>query len=633
MSASIVTELTGLRPKAAPYRVAIRKLSAVFHTQRLYIEQRGKYEQLRSTMLSAAAEAGVILERSPSQKDLDIAFKKQGDLALMEPAALMGRNALMRDPAITEQSGRYWHLLCGLSKLNDGTSIDRACYLQLNIKLHCALVPEISAEEASSSASCDWERDCSSASVMTHAEFQLSMFDLADTWVEQIDGAEYAAFLSRMFEAVFDGGAFRNDVIECHTECEEPVTAPSPFFSSKQSGWAKLRLLKKATDKFKGKVGDLVMIKGASGGGAAREGLITGTENGKCRVVFRRRSIAGGLPGQQLSMANFTDQELSIDSEKLDMIAGGVGMSGALECNPPHANQPSPRGTNRRLSVSISQPALDSAGSRRSAPGVLHRTVPETVDTAAVASTATAAAVATAATAATAAAAAASRATAATGAGRRLSGGGNGGDTRGTIRMRWSLTAPADPVAAVAGSAATAAACAMEASDARPGPPEVPSPSGRIPLLTSPGQLRVHAPPTQRTSARRHSSTVRQLVPLSASPGASPRKHELLPVLPLLQPSPAKSPPAPDPCAVPSGRSPYRRGSGGLGIDPKYALAPEHAHLCMPLPADTKQPRRRSTEIKTRLGAPLSSIKRVLAPTPAAIDNADAAKFAPRGSM
>ena len=89
-------------------------------------------------------------------------------------------------------------------------------------KLHLALVPDVQKEDLLISAAQDWVEDSNGKETMDFEQFFSSMFELADIWVEGIDGAEYVAFLQRLKFAIVDTDLepfhFRHDKdIVCQT--------------------------------------------------------------------------------------------------------------------------------------------------------------------------------------------------------------------------------------------------------------------------------------------------------------------------------------------------------------------------------------------------------------------------------
>ena len=59
-------------------------------------------------------------------------------------------------------------------------------YIQLNLRLYKALMPEFDNEEAIEAAETDWQNDVGNADVMGFGGFFDSVFELIDIWVPEV---------------------------------------------------------------------------------------------------------------------------------------------------------------------------------------------------------------------------------------------------------------------------------------------------------------------------------------------------------------------------------------------------------------------------------------------------------------
>ncbi|CAM9215265.1 unnamed protein product [Scytosiphon promiscuus] len=135
--------------------------------------------------------------------DDPVPYKRQGNPDVNTPLSVRRRLALRKQPLIQEISSEYW-CFPGLNP-KGSEEMTKDSYLKLNRKLHLALIPDTTDEEARNSAEVDWLRDTARwGGRMTREAFGSSMFELADIWTENIDEEEYTAFLWLLLETITD---------------------------------------------------------------------------------------------------------------------------------------------------------------------------------------------------------------------------------------------------------------------------------------------------------------------------------------------------------------------------------------------------------------------------------------------
>ena len=130
------------------------------------------------------------------------------------------RAALKKDPRVTAELAKFWSVY----EKEDG-KITKAEYLKVHIKYTLALIPDILPDDARQAGEEDWASDMagykSGAGSMDMAQLYSCLFELADMWVNSVDGAEYASFLSKLFRRVTvkyimrASGQVRSDHLRC----------------------------------------------------------------------------------------------------------------------------------------------------------------------------------------------------------------------------------------------------------------------------------------------------------------------------------------------------------------------------------------------------------------------------------
>jgi hypothetical protein len=195
----------------------------------LYSRQQKVYEQMQADAEKEIQEKKIMLEHSPSKAQL-LNMKNEGDFSHYTKENLMKRKRLMKDPEVVSAVNEFWKII---DLIKDEGNLNKESYVLLNLKMHLALIPDVDRVEAEERAGEDWDKDTNGTGVLDYEQFFSSMFEVADIWVESIDGIEYAAFLRRLYHTIvepdIDGenglGAeprFRSDDdIVCQTDMPE----------------------------------------------------------------------------------------------------------------------------------------------------------------------------------------------------------------------------------------------------------------------------------------------------------------------------------------------------------------------------------------------------------------------------
>lgn len=153
--------------------------------------------------------------------------KAQGDLSHYTIDNILRREKLKAHKGVLSAVRQFWDAT-DMIKDSFG-NIKKQQYLDFNLKLHLALVPDVDIGDAKQEAEADWEKDCNRARVQESAKnasaigsslghidespgvaregicFQLffeSLFELADTWCENICGDEYSEFLMHVLTTI-----------------------------------------------------------------------------------------------------------------------------------------------------------------------------------------------------------------------------------------------------------------------------------------------------------------------------------------------------------------------------------------------------------------------------------------------
>jgi hypothetical protein len=182
---------------------------------------RRQIEQRQQHAFEEMRERGVELERRRSDRQSKGDMKTQGNIEFYSLPSLLKRQRLREHPQVQAAIRDFWEAV-DLIKDDQGR-IRKHEYLQMNMKLHRALVDEINEDELHEEANRDWERDMQAGNragrqttdtSMDFATFGDSMFELADTWCEIIDGEQYYTFLQMLLQAI------------CHPDTSPPRWLP-----------------------------------------------------------------------------------------------------------------------------------------------------------------------------------------------------------------------------------------------------------------------------------------------------------------------------------------------------------------------------------------------------------------------
>jgi hypothetical protein len=163
---------------------------------RWIVTQRNKYEKLQRELLKDAISRGVRFNRTDNSHHM----REQGDEDMYTIESLIERAVLQKDTGIRDSIEQMWELP-GMFK-EGGVFLIMESYIEFNMALHKALVPDISYEEAMDAADQDWEKDSGGRDTMTHKQFNLAVFELADLWCHSIDAEEYVDFLGTLLRAI-----------------------------------------------------------------------------------------------------------------------------------------------------------------------------------------------------------------------------------------------------------------------------------------------------------------------------------------------------------------------------------------------------------------------------------------------
>eukprot|EP00753_Platysulcus_tardus_P019162 PLAT7063.14.p1 GENE.PLAT7063.14~~PLAT7063.14.p1 ORF type:complete len:673 (-),score=227.14 PLAT7063.14:64-2082(-) len=158
--------------------------------------------------LSLAEEAGVeVAAKSTDGLTLD----KQGATSMYTVENQMKRRALRRHAGVKSAINRLWTLR-QMRKNEDG-QLKRMPYIMLCAIIHKVLVPRADDEEIIASSEDSWATDAEGGSFMDETHFFNGMFELADVWVEEIDGDAYALFLSQLLASICEGAALKKGLV------------------------------------------------------------------------------------------------------------------------------------------------------------------------------------------------------------------------------------------------------------------------------------------------------------------------------------------------------------------------------------------------------------------------------------
>jgi hypothetical protein len=151
-------------------------------------------------VISEAQKRGVKLEVAVHLRG-EVPVWEQGNMDLYTPEILVLRHDLRHDRGIVHEIEKYWHI-AGMAKTADGEYLHKVGYCRMLRCFYAALLGERDEAHAQQLADEDWERDTNGAKMLSHEQFQRSLFELADLWCEGVEPAEYVEFLRRLHGSV-----------------------------------------------------------------------------------------------------------------------------------------------------------------------------------------------------------------------------------------------------------------------------------------------------------------------------------------------------------------------------------------------------------------------------------------------
>merc|ERR1712196_572820 len=128
-------------------------------------------------------------------------YAAEGDASLHSDKALKKRRALRNHPKVVLHIKRLWSLIMRGETCSE---LSKRGYIELNLRLYKALMPEFDAEEAIEAAETDWMNDVGDATAMGFGGFFDSVFELVDIWVPEVDAGMYVQFCQLLEEHLFD---------------------------------------------------------------------------------------------------------------------------------------------------------------------------------------------------------------------------------------------------------------------------------------------------------------------------------------------------------------------------------------------------------------------------------------------
>eukprot|EP00854_Cymbomonas_tetramitiformis_P011912 gene11912-14068_t len=124
----------------------------------------------------------------------------RGDPANYTPEAIAERKALKVHSQVRRVLEKWWGTITeGLQYM---TGLLREEYLDLNVVIHRALVPDATEAEAFGCATDDWMHDSKGRIEMSKEDVLSALFDVADVWTEDASAEEYSSFLSYLLDGI-----------------------------------------------------------------------------------------------------------------------------------------------------------------------------------------------------------------------------------------------------------------------------------------------------------------------------------------------------------------------------------------------------------------------------------------------
>ena len=148
---------------------------------------------------------------SPSKRAKLHWASTESAVMLHTPAAMRMRAALRSHPRVLEALDAWWltaqntmqRKATGRGRTSTPQVLPKKDYLELNMLLYKAMVPEWDEEDANSTAKASWVEDAGAgAKSLTADRFRDSMFELADMHTLHIKSSEIVTFLDTLLERV-----------------------------------------------------------------------------------------------------------------------------------------------------------------------------------------------------------------------------------------------------------------------------------------------------------------------------------------------------------------------------------------------------------------------------------------------
>ena len=163
------------------------------------LEVRLGVEWVKVTAESMEGDLGMWLAM---QKEALETAKTGGKIAvgvgkITDEDAQASRFAILRSPEFRALSRRFFEVADGLNEL-DG-KVDKYEYMVMMSKLSKALQPDFDPDSCLDILEEDWQQDSGGHDFLTFAQFNRSLFELADVWCSDVSLSRYLWFLNYAF--------------------------------------------------------------------------------------------------------------------------------------------------------------------------------------------------------------------------------------------------------------------------------------------------------------------------------------------------------------------------------------------------------------------------------------------------
>ncbi|KAF0852788.1 mitochondrial PRK14971 domain-containing protein [Andalucia godoyi] len=204
-----------------------------------------RYESLRKEIQLLVIQ-GVVIPEIPFSVDPEsIPYRFQGNLDLYTDSALLQRDRIREHAHFESEVKSWWDL--ALKSREDPLMLDKDEYLYIVDRIYRIVVPELmetsSGTELAAILQEDWKNDADGASSISQRAFSASLFDLADTWVEEIDPDSYVDFLKKLRKKVLntDYVKRRDGILAAllKSKAASQVQSPAPAPPPRKSGHTK----------------------------------------------------------------------------------------------------------------------------------------------------------------------------------------------------------------------------------------------------------------------------------------------------------------------------------------------------------------------------------------------------------